>query len=99
MLTQLDDFGPVVLQLVISVGFAFLLGMEVYIKTPDENRKFLFGSERTFAFIALLGFILLKADPLVPHLYIAGFAAFTLLFLVYYFHKINNSDNESGFCN
>jgi len=94
MISDFGDWGPVVLQLVISVGFAFLLGMEVYIKTPEENRKYLFGAERTFAFISLLGFTFLKSESLVPHIYTAGFIAMSLFFLVYYFHKLSKSENE-----
>ncbi len=94
MIAELGDLGPLILQLVISVGFAFLLGMEVYIKTPEKERKFLFGSERTFAFIALLGFLFLKSNTLVPHLYITGFIIMGLFFLVYYFNKISKSENE-----
>lgn len=94
MISQLADLGPIVLQLVISVGFAFLLGMEVNIKTPEENRKYLFGAERTFAFIALLGFTFLKSENLAPHIFIAGFIAMALFFLVYYFNKVSRSENE-----
>ena len=94
MNTVLADLGPVVLQLIISVGFAFLLGMEVFIKTPDENRKYLYGSERTFAFIALLGFILLRSENIVPHIFLAGLIGLALLFMVYYYHKVSQGENE-----
>ncbi len=90
----LPDFSQLIIQLVASVGFAFLLGMEVYIKTPEEKKQFLFGSERTFAFIALLGFILLHSNQLVSHLFLAGFLSLSLFFLAYYFHKLKTSDNE-----
>ena len=94
MTTEIPGIGLYVMQLAISVVFAFLLGMEVYIKTPDEEKKYLFGSERTFAFIALLGFILLRSENLVPHIYTAGLCVISLFFLVYYFNKVRSSENE-----
>src|ERR1700722_10727237 len=94
MAAEIPGIGQCVIQLAISVVFAFLIGMEIYIKTPDEERKYLFGSERTFAFIALLGFILLRSENLAPHIYIAGLVVIALFFLVYYFHKVRSSDNE-----
>ncbi len=90
----IPDIGACVTQLLISVGFAFLIGMEIYTKTPEESRPYLFGTERTFAFLALLGFVLLRSENLVPHIFVAGFVSITFLLLVYYFQKVRNSDNH-----
>jgi uncharacterized membrane protein (DUF4010 family) len=68
--------------------------MEIYTKTEEEARKYLFGTERTFAFIALLGFILLRSESLIPHVYLAGFLAVTIIFIVYYFQKVTTSEHR-----
>jgi uncharacterized membrane protein (DUF4010 family) len=94
MVSAIPDIGQFLIQFLISVGFAFLIGMEVYSKTPEENRKYLFGSERTFALIALLGFILLKSGDHSPGIYIAGFIVVSIFLLVYYFRKIINTENR-----
>jgi len=47
----------------------------------------LFGSERTFAFISLLGFILLKSQSLVPYIFIVGFVVVAAFLLLYYLNK------------
>ncbi len=89
---ELQNINSDLLQLLISVVFSFLIGLEIYTKATDNKRKHLFGSERTFAFISLLGFILLKAESILPHAYLAGLAVISLLLLVYYFKK----QNEEG---
>ena len=94
MTELIPDIGQYVIQLVISVGFAFLIGMEIYTKTDEESRKYLFGTERTFAFIALLGFTLLKSENLIPHIYLAGFAVISFIFLAYYFRKVSVSEHR-----
>ena len=82
-----------IIQLLISTVFGFLCGLEVYTKTPAENRAYLFGTERTFAFIALLGFIMLKATTIVPYIYITGFIILTLFYLVHYYRKTANGSH------
>jgi uncharacterized membrane protein (DUF4010 family) len=92
MNVPVTDISQYIIQLVVSVLFAFLLGMEVYTKTEQPLRKYLFGTERTFAFIALLGFILLRAQVAVPHAFIAGFVLISIFLAIYYFNKV-----QSGF--
>ncbi len=54
----------------------------------DDASKRMFGSDRTFTLIGVLGFILylVGEGSLVP--FLCGAAALTLLFVVYYAHKI-----------
>jgi len=89
-MSALTGNNELIIQLLISAIFGFLCGMEVYTKTPLEDRKYLFGTERTFAFTALLGFILLKASAVVPYLYVTGFVILTLFYLVHYYRKTAN---------
>jgi len=87
-----DIAGRDIAQLVVSVVSAFLVGMEKYTNTPEGSRKFLFGSERTFAFIALLGFVLLKANPFIPFAYTTGLFVIAAFLLVYFFRTTGSGD-------
>jgi uncharacterized membrane protein (DUF4010 family) len=55
-------------------------------QTTDEHR--LFGTDRTFTFIGILGFLLLIADPLRFSLYIGGGIAVCVFLAIYYIYKI-----------
>ena len=76
---------------VITVTFAFLIGLEV--KTyreqyhPKDNRDF-FGSTRTMTFMGILGFVLYKIDPVHLTVYITGLLGFTALYLLFYLQKL-----------
>lgn len=77
-------------------ALSFLIGLEVrsyrkqYYKTL--NNKHFFGDVRTYTFVGILGFILVKIDNNHPHiLYLAGFLALTLLYaLLYYRNLLDN---------
>ncbi len=43
--------------------FAFIVGLEQRKQHPEKDEMFTFGTDRTFVFISLLGFVLLVADP------------------------------------
>lgn len=83
----IPSIGQSLIQLFICLVFSFLIGLEIYIKTEKDKRDMLFGSERTFAFISLLGFILLKSQPLVPYIYTTGFVLVAVFLLLYYYFK------------
>ncbi|MGN6568951.1 MAG: MgtC/SapB family protein [Flavipsychrobacter sp.] len=83
----LPAIGQSLIQLLICLVFSFLIGLEIYIKTEKDKRDMLFGSERTFAFISLLGFILLKSQAIVPFIYVVGFIVVTAFLLLYYYNK------------
>ena len=93
-MATIPGIGQYIIELLVSIGFAFLVGMEVYIKTDEASRKYLFGTERTFSFIALLGFILLKSENLIAHIYIIGFLVIAAFLLVSYIQKVRNSENR-----
>jgi len=83
----IPSMGQSLIQLLICLVFSFLIGLEIYIKTEKDKRDMLFGSERTFAFISLLGFILLKSQNLVPYIFIVGFVVVAAFLLLYYLNK------------
>jgi uncharacterized membrane protein (DUF4010 family) len=55
---------------------------------PDEAEKKTFGTDRTFTFVGLFGYILLLADPgsLVP--YLVGLTLLGIFLMIYYFMKV-----------
>jgi len=83
----IPSMGQSLIQLLICLVFSFLIGLEIYIKTEKDKRDMLFGSERTFTFISLLGFILLKSQSLVPYIFIVGFVVVAAFLLLYYLNK------------
>jgi uncharacterized membrane protein (DUF4010 family) len=58
-------------------------------QTTEEHR--LIGTDRTFTFIGILGYILLIADPVGKRLFLGGGAVIAAFLLVYYFFKIQKS--------
>ncbi len=58
-------------------------------QTTEEHQ--LIGTDRTFTFIGILGYILLIADPVGKRLFLGGGAVIAAFLLVYYFFKIQKS--------
>lgn len=74
----------------ITTVFSLIIGLsqrKLHASTDDHK---LFGTDRTFSFIGILGFILLIANPVSKYLYIAGGFAVTALLTVNYVFKIKN---------
>jgi uncharacterized membrane protein (DUF4010 family) len=72
----------------IIVGvFSLLLGLEQHHRHPGDEEKEVFGTDRTFTFIGLLGYMLLMADTggKVPYLF--GYIALAVLLAVFYYSK------------
>lgn len=91
-----DLFNTIPLQLiqfVLVLVFSLLIGLsQRHVHTKTEE-KHLFGADRTFSFIGILGYILLAATPGEFYLYMAGGALISVLLTAYYIHKIKNFDN------
>ncbi|WP_423128456.1 MgtC/SapB family protein [Gaoshiqia sp. Z1-71] len=68
--------------------FSLLIGMGQRRHHLNHDENVLFGTDRTFTFIGLLGYVLYLADPhnLVP--FLTGFFIIGLLLAVQYFQKI-----------
>lgn len=81
------------IQFLLVVVFALFIGLsQRHVHTTSEE-KFLFGTDRTFTFIGILGYILIAATPGEFYLYEAGGAFLMVLLAIYYIFKIRNSDN------
>ena len=75
----------------VTIVFSFLVGLEVRSYKEYFNLEFEFGSIRTFTFIGVLGFIFYKISL---NLYIAGFIILSLLYMLYYFFKLQKKETS-----
>lgn len=84
----LQEIPATLIQFTIVAVFSLLLGLEQHHRHKGEEEQEVFGTDRTFAFIGLLGYVLLMADTGSKVPYLVGFAAVTLLLVVFYYGKI-----------
>ncbi len=77
---ELIDFTLVTL-------FALLLGMEQRKHHEERESEAVFGTDRTFTLIGILGYILYYIDKKSLFLYILGGAALTVLLAIFYYSK------------
>ena len=68
--------------------FALLFGMEQRKHHTERDTKAVFGTDRTFTLIGILGFILFYLDKKNLLIFVAGGAILSLLFVVFYYQKI-----------
>jgi uncharacterized membrane protein (DUF4010 family) len=91
-MTFLKDLPQNLINFLIVTLFSLLIGMEQrrhHIDTNEEEEvEFLFGTDRTFTLIGILGFILYIISPksLVP--FLLGIIILSLFLGIYYFNKI-----------
>ncbi len=71
--------------------FALLIGLEQR-KHHEQQSNLLFGSDRTFALIGILGFILYVSDK-SHKLFVVGFVALTVFLAIYYFFKLKEQNS------
>lgn len=89
-LDLLDNIPEVLIQFVIVLLFSLLIGLEQRKLHNEKANKFsIFGTDRTFTFIGILGFILYISEPGKFSLFIAGAVILGILFGIYYFKKID----------
>lgn len=84
-----DEFIRFLLVLV----FSLVIGLEQRRHHITENEDLLFGTDRTFTFIGLLGYVLFIADPKSYLPFLTGFVIIGLLLAIQYFQKINQHNN------
>jgi uncharacterized membrane protein (DUF4010 family) len=93
-LNELFNAIPIqLIQFILVVVFSLLLGLSQRHIHTSTDEKHLFGADRTFTFIGILGYILLVATPGEFYLYLAGGSLVAGLLTVYYIYKIKNFDN------
>jgi len=84
-----DEFIRFLLVLV----FSLVIGLEQRRHHIAENEDLLFGTDRTFTFIGLLGYVLFIADPKSYLPFLTGFVIIGLLLAIQYFLKISQHNN------
>lgn len=80
-------------EFVLIVLFSLSIGLEQRKRFPNEKEKLTFGTDRTFTFIGVLGFMLLLVDTerLVP--FLVGFVTVGSFLAIYYFQKIKTEQH------
>lgn len=82
---QLIEFGLVVI-------FSFLIGLEQGKIHGVDSRRPMFGTDRTFTFIGLLGYVLYHVPGGQPFYFLGGGLVLSALLLVFYHKKISVSE-------
>jgi len=75
---------------IIVTIFSLIIGLSQRKLHHSTEEHKLFGTDRTFTFIGILGYILLIADPVFKNLYMAGGFIIATLLTVNYIFKIKN---------
>lgn len=85
---QISSLPIELVHFILVLVFSLIIGLSQrhLHQTEDENK--LFGADRTFTFIGLLGYILLYADKQNKYLFITGAIVLTIFLSVYYANKI-----------
>lgn len=83
-------FPPMVVQLLVVLLFGVSVGIEQSKRNTHERHQLL-GTDRTFTFIALLGYLLLIVDTMTRLPYLVGFVLVGLLLAVFYYQKVQQS--------
>lgn len=79
-----------VLNFILVTVFSLLIGLEQRRKHQVENDKIVFGSDRTYSFAGILGYVLFIVKPETLELYIIGAIAVIIFLAIFYFKKIKN---------
>lgn len=79
------NIPPVLIQFLMTVAFAFVVGLEFRRYHQLNQYQLHFGSTRTFVLIAIQGFMLYSLDP-TKLLFVSGFLLLGASLLVYYWH-------------
>jgi len=89
----IQEIPPLFIQFLLTAAFSFILGLDQRKQHPENEEMFTFGTDRTFIFIGLLGFVLLVADPLGKYIFLVGGLALCVLLGIFYYQKIRIQNN------
>ena len=84
-----DEF----IQFLLVLVFSLIIGLEQRQHHINENEDLLFGTDRTFTFIGLLGYVLFIADPKSHVPFLTGFVITGILLAIQYFQKISQHNS------
>lgn len=85
---QISSLPIELVHFVLVLVFSLIIGLSQRHLHQTEGENKLFGSDRTFTFIGLFGYILLYADKQNKYLFITGAIVLTIFLSVYYINKI-----------
>ena len=88
-----QEIPPLFIQFLLTAVFSFIVGLEQRKQYSEKEEQLTFGTDRTFFFIGMLGFVLYVADPVGMYLYIAGGVAVTTFLGIFYYQKIKFQNN------
>lgn len=95
----MDDLVPILdstlVHLVLITVFSLLIGLSQKHLRDNQTDMFSFGTDRTFTFIGLFGYILYLVDPISKVFFIVGAVVLSLFLGVFYFYKIKTK-KEAG---
>jgi len=89
----IQEIPPLFVNFLLTAVFSFVIGLDQRKQHPDNEEMFTFGTDRTFIFIGLLGFVLLVADPTGKFIYLAGGLALCVFLGIFYYQKIRIQNN------
>lgn len=75
-------------QFILVTLFSLIIGLAQRQLHQTGSQDHRFGTDRTFTFIGILGYLLYIFDPLQHMIFIAGALSLTILFAIHYFYKI-----------
>ncbi len=81
------------LYFVLTALFSLLIGLEQRRRFWNKNKKTLIGTDRTFAFVGMAGYIFYIISPNHLYLYALGFIGILSLVIVFYWKKIDETGN------
>ncbi len=83
---MIEFIPPILFHLIITIGFAFIVGLEFHSYLRVNQYQYGFGSTRTFVLISLLGFVLFQLNN--DGLFFAmGMGILGALLLIYYWYQ------------
>lgn len=81
--------APEVVNFLLTITFSFIIGLELTKKKEKrEAGEAFFGTERTLAFVGILGFVLLEGAEYFPGGYLVGWVSLSVFLAVFYFSNI-----------
>jgi hypothetical protein len=86
----IENISPDLIKFVLTVVFSLLIGLEQRRLYIDQEQETLFGTDRTFTLIGILGFILYIISPDNFYPFLLGGSILALLLGIYYYQKIKN---------
>jgi len=89
----IQEIPALFVHFLLTAAFSFIVGLEQRKQHPENDEMITFGTDRTFVFIGLLGFVLLIADPVGRYLYMLGAIAVCVLLGIFYYQKIKIRNN------